>query len=154
MTYYQASDHSGQLGLNPPGQTLGTSAEHTSEQTHTVGERAGVSEHQPLLKVDCGDINFPALPGCLEGSKAGHRGKRWTQAKNTSAAAGRLAGGHWLDEGGNMDRAPKEAARYQTEAKREDKRKPDTSVNPNPPTHPTPTFPLDTDIEMIYNYHI
>ena len=45
MMYYQASDHSGQLGLNPPGQTLGTSAEDTSESAHTVGERAGVSEH-------------------------------------------------------------------------------------------------------------
>ena len=76
MMYYQASDHSGQLGLNPPEQTLGTSAEHTSEPTHTVGERAGVAEHQTLLKVDRGDMNFLALPGCLEDSKAGPRGKR------------------------------------------------------------------------------
>ena len=88
---YQASDHSGQLELNPPGQTLEASAEHTSELAHTKGERAGVFIHQPLLKADHGDINSPAFPGCLMGSKAGPRGKRRPQAKNTSAAAGSLA---------------------------------------------------------------
>jgi len=65
MMYYQASDHSGQLELNPPEQTLGTSAAHTSEPAHTVGERAGVAEHQTLLKVDCGDMHLLALLGCL-----------------------------------------------------------------------------------------
>ena len=59
-----------------------------------------------------------------------------------------------LDKGGNVDRAPTEAATYQTEAAREYKRKACTFVNANLPVHPTPTLPLETDIEMIYNYHI
>ena len=52
-----------------------------------------------------------------------------------------------------MDRAPTEAATYLTEAAREHKRKACTVVNPSLPAHPTPTLPLETDIEMIYNYH-
>ena len=59
-----------------------------------------------------------------------------------------------LDKGGNVDRAPTEAATYQTEAAREYKRKACTFVNANLPVHPTPPLPLETDIEMIYNYHI
>lgn len=99
MMCYQTNDHPGQLKLNLSGQTVGASAEHPSELAHTKGERAGVCIHHWLLKVDTGNMNSPALTGCLVGSRAGPRGKRRPQAKNTSPAVRSLIGEHRLDQG-------------------------------------------------------
>ena len=69
MLCYQASNHSGQLKVNPSGETLGARTEHTSELAHTKHEGAGVFIHQPLLKADPGDLNSPAILGYFVGIK-------------------------------------------------------------------------------------
>lgn len=97
--------------LSPPGETVGASAEHTSESAPTQGERAG------YLHSNCGrsnadsfgDINCPVFLGCLVGNKAGPRGKRRPRAKRS--AVGSLAESTDLIKV-RYGLRPAEAARY------------------------------------------